>query len=79
MSVIIRIIVVRQEFVISYDFAKMNYWLDLAGQDNDLSLFHLVGKWPYLTRPVHSCFYLHIRIVVHKILLQVLLGMELQD
>ena len=69
MSVIIRIIVVRAEFIIPYDLAKMNYWLDLAGQDNDLSLFHLVGKRPYLARPVHRCFYLDIWVVVHKVLL----------
>lgn len=39
MGVIIRIIVVRAEFIIPYNLAKMNYWLDLAGQNNDLSFF----------------------------------------
>ena len=79
MSVIIRVIIARQEFIIPYDLAKMNYRLDLTGQDNDLSLFHLVGKRPYLARPIHRCFYLYVWVVVYKILLQVLLGVELHD
>ena len=69
MGMIIWIVVVRQEFIIPRDLAEMNYRFDLAGQDNDLSLFHLMGKRPYLARPVHRCFYLDVWVVVHKVLL----------
>lgn len=39
MGMIIGIVVVRQEFIIPRNLAEMNYRFNLAGQDNDLSLF----------------------------------------